>query len=144
MDILWLNVFNTGEIEWKLTTGKKSLIKQLLYSYEKKVQSFYYLSRDFFCIFCTFPGVTGYGFNWQPCKWQLELRLLPLNMPWHCHGSTIIFCITRCLTLIETICWVKPLPTPDSCLSPKKPLSTKLSNVWWKIFFCRKKRKINK
>ena len=51
MDILWLNVFNTGEIEWKLTTGKQSLIKQLLYTYEKKVQSFYYFSRDFFSIF---------------------------------------------------------------------------------------------
>ena len=46
-----INVFNTGEIEWKLTTGIKSLIKQLLYSYEKKVQSFYYFSRNFFSIF---------------------------------------------------------------------------------------------
>ena len=46
-----IKCLSTGETEWKLTTAKKSLIKQLLYSYEKKVQSFYYFSRDFFSIF---------------------------------------------------------------------------------------------
>ena len=38
---------------------EKSLIKQLLYSYEKKVQSFYYFSRDFFLFFKSFSRCYG-------------------------------------------------------------------------------------
>ena len=136
-----VNVFNTGEIEWKLTTGKNHLFSNCCIAMKKRSRVFTIFPGTFFYFSRPFPGVTGYGFNWQPCKWQLELRLLPLNMPWHCHGSTIILSITRCLTLIETICWAKPLPTPDCCLTPKKPLSTKLSNVWWKKFFAEKKEK---
>ena len=92
MDILWLNVFNTGEIDWKLTTGKNHLLSNCCIAMKKRSRVFTIFPGTFFYFSRPFPSVTGYGFNWQPCKWQLELRLLPLNMPWHCHGSTIIFC----------------------------------------------------
>ena len=133
-----------GRLNGNWPQGKNHLLSNCCIAMKKRSRVFTIFPGTFFLFFKTFSRCYGLWVQLTTLKWQLELRLLPLNMPWHCHGSTIIFCITRCLTLIETICWVKPLPTPDSCLSPKKPLSTKLSNVWWKIFFCRKKRKINK